>query len=304
MSRISLGASLNLTDTPFINLPVDQTLLRVYSGITVVKPKIPQWFTLDPKHDFILDSIFVQGRSVATVSLHNSIKVINLQNKLIRQLLNLAIDRITLAEAAPIFNYLDTRYNKPGDLWNNETTNYDAIKKFQHLKLRLKAVYGGISFDEQFKIVHHKYIMERANKIGNFIDVMQRFNQSDGFRLSQYEYDVALCNIIVKLFSKKHKFFEDVKGWIHDQWVTPWHDKNKDMSDIFKNEVVLILENSNLLNIAPGVPVETFVSRQQPGGGKVSRIRRSRDKKLKTSTCKKQRQNKGQSDKSTNKSQR
>jgi hypothetical protein len=298
MTLILPGADLEKTlpDKTFIDLQARQPLFRAHDEKNhAVKMGVPQWFTLDPNHDYIEMSRPIPGKQVSTLTVNSPIRVINLKNSIIQQLLNIAIDRLTPNELAPYIKHLGTLKNSD-KLWENETREKEDTKKGEYLKKRLKAAYGGISFNEQMNLVFPGYLTNRIHKVGNFVAYLQTLMQMSGFRLSQYEYDLTLCNIIVQVFAQKHAFFTGVKGWIHDQWQTPWHDKDKNMTGKFKNEVVLILDNTTTYLSAPStVPALTFTWSlpsiqppfRQPGGGKILAKSAHRDEKLKSVSRKK-----------------
>ena len=220
----------------------------------------PSWFSTDKNHDFINDD------NRYTFEVIKPIKLINLQNPLIVRLLNRAIDRLSDSELMQ-FGALISEYHKTFTFVDN------------NIKDHLKGVYGGISFVRQMQIVHPDILRERTHKITLFTSAIQEKLNEQNYRYSRFEFDQLLCMIIVHIFAKKYKFFEGVMGWIHNEWLTPWHDKYQNLSNLFKTEIAVVVPADTYLNIKSSPTTTTPI--ELGGGGKLRRVQRHSDKKLK-----------------------
>jgi hypothetical protein len=229
----------NDPDPPFVNIPV-QTIL--YRGVKTdtqqpyYKPNQPQWFSHDSNHDYIESYLNTGSGFKVTYKVAKPIRVINLKNEMVRNLLNVAIDRLQTTIISDLLTNLKIEHS------NNAYKN------------NLKSTYGGITFYEQFKAVYqdNMTIKERVTKIARFPEFIVNGQNLTGFRHSVDRYDRLLCYLIVQVFPVLYEYFKvqpPIMGWIHNEWQTPWHDKYKDGSQIFKTEVALFLPNYSYLAV-------------------------------------------------------
>lgn len=208
----------------FVNIKGNK-LYRGHTGTLTHKTGVPQWFSTYKYHDYVEDYLKT-GKQASEFIVNEEILLINLKNEHVRNILNLAIDRLTYNEITQFKTLLPK--------------NVQNIKDISIIKSHLKSVYGGISFIEQAKLMTNQTFSERAQRNHNIIAGFSAL--AEGARYSIYECDKALCAVIVKIFAKKHKFFEGVKGWYHSVWRTPWHDKLRNGSQWFLPEVAVFLE--------------------------------------------------------------
>ena len=212
------------------------------------KPHIPQWFTHDPGHDYITKP----GYKRNDFEIIKTIKLVNLKNSIVRNVLNVAIDRLTPYE-----------YNMINQMYQAKFTAQQSIPTIQQLKHRLKSVYGGITFMEQVEGMDDKSFTERSVRTKKLRTFLKHYKLESGMRYSLDVYDHILCNLITHVFTK-YKFFDGVKGWFHEEWQTAWHDKYEDGSMMFKSEVAMVLDDDKYLSLQSE---STNVLMNPQGGG-------------------------------------
>ena len=230
----------DVPEPPFVIIDKETTLYRGVPNGTqqpYYKPNQPQWFSHDSNHDYIEMYVNTVSGFKVTYQVNQPIRVINLKNEMVRNLLNVAIDRLQTTSISDLLERLGIT-NLKNDAYKNN----------------LKSTYGGITFHEQLKAVYedNETIKDRVNKITRFPEFIVNNQNLMGFRHSVDRYDRLLCYLIVKVFPFQFEYFAQgqqlpILGWIHNEWQTPWHDKNKDGSQIFKTEVALFLPDYNYL---------------------------------------------------------
>lgn len=205
----------------------------------------PQWFTHDPRHDYIIKP----GHTGFAFEVKQLIKLVNLRNVIVRNVLNVAIDRLTIHEVQKIPQF----YNPGNKL--DELSSISRADQLHTLKQRLKSVYGGISFIEQVEVIEGQSFNERVARTKILQKFLKDFKTEYGLRYSLDKYDNILCFLITSVFPQKYKFFEGVRGWYHDEWQTAWHDKYEDGSMMFKTEVAMVVDSADIMDPANGFAI-------------------------------------------------
>ena len=204
----------------------------------------PHWFTHDPRHDYIIKP----GHTGFAFEVKKSIKLVNLRNVIVRNVLNVAIDRLNIDDVRNIPQV----YNPNGKL--SELSSI-TISDLHTLKQRLKSVYGGISFIEQVEVIEGQSFNERVARTKILQKFLKDYKTEYGLRYSLDKYDNILCFLITSVFPGKYKFFEGVRGWYHDEWQTAWHDKYENGSMMFKTEVAMVVDDKSFMDPDEGIPI-------------------------------------------------
>lgn len=223
----------------------------VYRGVPLTKTnnflnaRGPTWFSMDREHDFIA----LPGYQRIIFKLQqmprsDPPRLINLQNELVREVLNRAIDRLTKTDLEKCILDVSSLYG-PKPNWFKDSCKITQRRIITinepQFKSQLKSVYGGISFIEQMKTMEDGVFAERMNRTGNLsVRIKTNITRSNlfGYRYSTEDYDRALVILICTVFINHH-FFKNVVGWVHEEWETAWHDKYKSGSHKFKHEMVI-----------------------------------------------------------------
>jgi hypothetical protein len=192
------------------------------------------WFTTDRDHDFICSNgnkrfIYTIGEQLSLYGL------INLQHPIVRDLLNRAIDSFSDNEVDDIVNFATHHKLIKKDTAEINATNIKGI---------LKSVYGGISMQNQMKLMDTAIFNSRLKRTSSLFNIMKTNLKNSGFRYSHQIYDPLLLHIIVKVLPQKYPIFVGIIGWFHDPWYTPWHDKEKTIIHVFKQEIAMIIPTS------------------------------------------------------------
>jgi hypothetical protein len=236
---ITLGDSatpINYADG--FNTPRNELYRGVSNSGRSFRLNIPHWFTHDPRHDYIIKP----GHKGYKFTVKKPIKLVNLQNVIVRNVLNVAIDRLTKDEVHKIPQF----YNPGGKL--SELSLITTADQLRTLKQRLKSVYGGISFIEQVDVIEGQSFNERVARTKILQKFLKDFKTEHGLRYSLDKYDNILCFLITSVFPQKYMFFKGVCGWYHKEWQTAWHDKYEDGSMMFKTEVAMVVNSADIMN--------------------------------------------------------
>ena len=221
-----------------INLKGDTLHRGVPPGKPSYKDGIPQWFSHDSNHDYIIDP----AHEKRTINVVQDIMVINLKHPLVHNLLNVAIDKLKANELIQIINVMNNNISP------TDKENYIDVNTVD-VKAAMKSVYGGVSLHEQLKAMSDDKIKERMTKIDRLPHFLKQYLGMSAFRYSYGKYDRLLMILIVHVFAKQYKFFEDIRGWYHSDWNTPWHDKKNDKTQIFISEVAISTKEGDLKDI-------------------------------------------------------
>lgn len=218
-----------------INIPVGAVIFRgVKEDVTDLTKSYSingsTWFTTDSAHDFICAPKYKRGVYTIRPQL-SEYGLINLQHPVMRDLLNRAIDRFSEKELKEIATFATKKFPE----------NKDASIDASTIKSNLKSVYGGISMQEQMKLMNTEIFYNRLQRTSSLFNIMKSNLKNSGFRHSTTTYDALLLHIIVKILPQKYPIFVGIIGWFHDPWDTPWHDKEKDKIHVFKQEIAMII---------------------------------------------------------------
>lgn len=224
----------------------------LYRGIPInqkdaYKPEIPQWFSHDPNHDYIL----LPGNKRVEFKVTADCNVINLQNKVIQNILNIAIDRIPNQTLLDLVKKLNIPYEKKDvQILQEYFIEENDSAKMPILKTKLKSVYGGVPMSEQISVMNAPIFKDRLQRVNNLAGMLKSEYTHSSFRYSLYKYDKLLMYLIGKYFKQNFLFFEKNKicGWWHGNWFTPWHDKYRNGTQQFITEVAVILPGVNVLS--------------------------------------------------------
>lgn len=209
---------------------------------------------------------------------NSQFRLVNLQNNLVQMVLNAAIDLMTGRNIMDLVYYVLTMYPGK-NVWFKDSFklnvgenvksiceklleyNYINNKKVltsktppseadikqcldeKHFKSQLKSVYGGISFAEQIKVMEDRVFSDRVGRTQSLPVIIKhtlgKSGELMGYRYSTEDYDRALVVALCEIFAKNYPFFTNVVGWVHGEWSTPWHDKYRNGTHLFKQELVV-----------------------------------------------------------------
>ena len=192
-----------------VPIPIGQT---IYRG---VGPKVNNtnvhrsfnvggstWFTSDVNHDFIC----AKGNQRAAYKIGNALGaygLVNLKDATMQAILNRAIDLLADDDIKMIKSWIELL--EPQLSIPNDT-----------IKNNLKAVYGGISMQEQMSLMDSKIFAERLQRTKALHVFLKSQLRISGFRYSTQLYDRLLLYIIAKIFNTRYKIFNGVIGWYHE----------------------------------------------------------------------------------------